>query len=236
MTRRIRHFAPLLALVIVAAAACEPTKPPPPPPPPGQFIAAYLTNETGGTGLRSATPHTFSIPGGGTASQTLNGDGSVDLDIVGTTVDLRTGFQTDPFLLGALETVEVELTPGSVVRIALFLDKDGDGDFAIWAANGSFTGNGTDAAPIDGFTESGASLSVTGATPFLMCPGPGPGPCPIVERTLAELKAGAEPGVGPATIAAIAVHTFTPPGTTFPATPGATVTSLKVNGVELLVP
>jgi hypothetical protein len=236
MTGLIRGFAPLLAIAAVVGAACEPAKPPPPPPPPGLFIASYLTNESGGTGLRTPVPHSFAIPGGGTASQTLSGDGSVELGVNGTTVSARTAIQTVPFVLAALESIEVELAPGSVARIALFLDKDGDGDFAAWAANGSFAGNGSDAAPIDGFTLDGGDLIVGDATEFLVCPGPGPGTCPGVIHTLAELKAGAEPGIGAFTVAAVSVHTFKPLDTPFPASPSATVTSLKVNGTELLVP
>lgn len=238
ISSRFRRVIPLLLLASVLAVACQPAKKAAPPPsqplPPGTFIAYYYASDNQAlTGpKRSVTPFTRTLFNGGTASQALMADGSVGLDVSGAGVgNIRAGFYTVSLRLGDISSIHLGLgsnTDG--VDVELFLDVNGDGEFGVWNAAGDQTSMGGDKDAINGNfpppMATGLSLVIDDTTTYFINGGGG-------NRTLGQLKAGAEPGVTADTRVAIlvSVHILGPE----PAA-SALVNSLRVNGFELLVP
>lgn len=232
MSTRMRYLVLLLSILLIGIGACQPVKKKTPPTP-GSFIAYYVTGSPG-TGFRSVTPHSTQPAGGGTSSQALLPDGSVQLEVVGAadpTLPVKNGFLIVPIRLGDIESIVVQLAPGShhTAGIDLWFDKDGDGDFLQWNAAGNFTGFGGDVWAVDKDISS-ATLNVSNSTLFQLVAGSDQ------DRTLAQLKAGAENGIGAGTRLVIFVYLGVFPQTPDPTNANATVSSVRLNGTELLVP
>lgn len=237
MTRHGSRRRPVPLLIVAVAAlglaACAPAKKAPPaaaPPPPGLFIAYYLSSSSGGMGgddplQRSAAPTTRTLTGGATVTHALRSDGSVAMTVVSPPKVINVSFYTVPVSLGDLSTITVQRAPGTTnaLNLSLLLDVDGDGDFGEWSAGGVFQDLGTDAVGT-GPETGGGTLTVGGSTPFEI-DGAGGG-----TWTLEQLKAGASAGVNAATSAAILVDI------TLGGDGSELVTSLRLNGSELLLP
>jgi hypothetical protein len=219
----------IAGLVALGLAACAPVKTPPAPPP-GLFIEYYLSGAAvmseEARFMRSPEPHARSVADGVTAAQALLPDGSVALAASGPPVLVELAFSTVPLRLGDISTIAVQRASGSTadLGVLLFFDVDGDGDFLDWDEDGFQVGNGDDIFGEGPFTENGTVVNVGGTTSFDLAGGVAP------SRTLDELKAGDEDGIGPETKVAIVVFVSARGGES------SVVTSLLVNGVELLVP
>jgi hypothetical protein len=239
---RRRHRVTRLVVLVTAVAAmlisaCAPTKkvPPPSPPQPGEFIAHYLTLEVATfTGFRSSAPHSRPVGAAGTATQTLLADGSVALDITGLASgdgSVASGFVTVPFRFGDFRTLRIDLVAGSdetVVSLLMF-DTDGDGQFAEWDAAGGYVGPSADlsAQCLDAVS---STATIEDSTVCTLIDANGA----IGTFTVAELKAGAQAGLGANTPASASVIL------TLDARQAAeahsVVSAFVLNGSDLLVP
>jgi hypothetical protein len=213
-----RRLVPLIVVVtaaVIVGAACQPAKKAAPPPAPGTFIAYYWGS--GAETFRSAQPSVHDV-GGGTITHALMPDGAVELTTSGQPPPVDVGFWTVPVRLGDLQSVVVNLTANSaqVLRVDLFVDVDGDGDFFEWDANGNWVGYGDDHWLL-GPTSPTLGITVDGSTVF-------------GTHTLDELKAGTV-GIGPATPVAISVAIMTDAPNEL-----AVMSSMLVNGLDILVP
>ncbi len=227
MAYALRRFAPLVLLAAVAGAACQPVKPPPPPPPPGSFITYYLSDDSSGW-VRSFLPHSRTLAGGATGSQQLLADGSVVLSLANLAPATNGGssFITVPLRLGDIQSIQLQLasTCCEGVSVQLWFDINGDSDFFKWDSNGNggFLGP-DDAASIN---TQASSLLIDDTTTLH-----------VVNNmfTLGQIKAGTwKPTITPDTRVWILVRfgIFNPP----PNNGSATVSALRVNGFDLLVP
>ena len=218
------------AAIALALAACQPAKPAPAPAPvPGQFVAFYSISHDGGT-FRSPTPFTLSVEGGGDAASALGPDGSLGAAATGLTGThfASVGFWVVPVRLGDVATIQLvtSLSDGEY-GIGLGFDLDGDGDIGSWTPGGEFTSVGGDQLASRDRT-SAPSLTIDDSTLFTeFAAGM------ISPQTLGQLKSGSVPGIGPTTRMFILVQfTLRAP----PPDGSALFTSLRLNGVELLVP
>jgi hypothetical protein len=228
----VRRLVPVLGLACLVAA-CTPTKPSPPPIPPGALIAYYYSADNFAlTGpFRSQAPHSrilfdgASMPTDGRAAQDLLPDGSVALAAEGKAAPnaVEVGFWLVPVRLGDIGTINVATTPGSdAVTVDLLLDRNGDGEFGTWDANGNRTSENPDSQAI-GQSEA-PNHTVDDASSFFANG--------IGMTTLGNLKAGAHAGITPDTRVAILVLL----DTTGELEGQAFVTSVRINGVDVLVP
>jgi hypothetical protein len=225
----LRRVMILLVLAATALAACTPVKTGPVP---GRSIAYYyiqdLTLPDPTDAFRSATPFSRAVNGGmGTAQQTLNSQGQVLLEIInaGCPCEATSGFYTPLIPLSSLDNVVVRITPGGTdVQVSLIIDQSGNGEWAEWDANGQRTSFGGDDLGFGPFTQ-GGQVVINDNREFELSEAPGN---PIL--TLAELKAGAEPGIDGNTPVGILVETlgfFTGDATSI-------VTQILVNGIQVL--
>ena len=240
MTRAPRRARRLVVVVVsglvaLLGAQCQPPKPPSPlPPPPGALLTYYVTYEPASlTVFRSPAPHARPVGASGTSAQALLPDGSVALDITGLAPgdgSIGSSFQTRSFRFGDFLALNIDLTAGSDESIVtLLFDVDGDGDFFEWTPAGDYIGNGDDlsAQCLDGVALTGA---IDDSTSCVLIDANGA----IGTFTVGELMAGAHPGIGASTSAAIAV--LLPVDSARSNEAHAVVRSLVLNGFDLLVP
>jgi hypothetical protein len=230
-----RRYALLLLLVGAGSLALmgnscapAPTKPPAPGPQPGENIATYFVIDgvPDGTNMtRSTSPLSLPYSGGnGTASQTLNSDGSVALDVNGTqaTVVGTSGFTIKFGPLSDLSTVVAQTAQGSnQIALSVSFDMNGDGNFG-----GLFNADGTQISfdpDVLALTGSGVT-TINDSTPLTLQFGNAAG-----TFTLAQLKSG-DSGIDPNTPVAVGISLIGPAGSHR----NATVNSVAINDTEKL--
>lgn len=174
-----------------------------------QAEVQYYTKNVNDSFIRSDTPFAT-----GVATQVDNTDGSVTLDINGTSAYADSGFVVYAGRLGDLKGIVLSGT-GSSFGMNLWFDVDKDGEFFAWS-NNVLTGLAGDTYGL-GPSSQGGALVVDGGSTFFMMNGTG-------SPTLAQLQAGAVPGIPADTQIAIWVGVNTDSGSL-----SATITSLTVN-------
>jgi len=229
----VRLAVPVIALLALLATACTPVKPRVVP---GRSIAYYFVEDfllpPDTDSFRSTTPFTQSVNGGaGAASQTLNSDGTVMLNISNAGGGCLcggafTGFYTPLFPLGDLTNVRVRLAPGSSpVEVDLVIDQSGDGQWGQWDSSGQSTGFVGDETAIGPLT-AGGYVEINDSRLFDLDQAGG-------TFTLGELKAGVASGIDANTRVGLLVFAFG--DNLFLADDANTVvTSLTLNGVDIL--
>lgn len=223
---------PRQLLTSVAIALCAATLPATPasdatdgdvslrfPESPGENITYFTINDGVGF-IRSPMPQSLSVDGGGTASQSLKSNGSVVLDINAAAGYADVGFYFAFGRLDDLESIVLGRASGSDdVRLNLYFDLDGDGQFFTWVDDVL-----DDVAPDKYATLSGMfpdQVAVNDST-FFNVVGEG-------SHTLGDLKSGAVSGIGANTIVGIWIGNSVTSGDY-----DAAAASLTVNNVELL--
>lgn len=223
MARRpVRWMLVALAAVTVAAgAACTPVKAPAP----GRSIGTYYAVDATITPppmfpaniFRSFSPGMrTSSNGAGTMSQRLDGNAVILQAVNGVG---QAGFGIHPVRLGDIQSIRIRVeVGGDAVQFFMILDKNNDGEFLTYDANGKATGLGGDEIATDGATFS--ELFINDNRRFTLRSN-------NAVRDLFGLKTGTEPGISANTRVIIGVQT------TFPDTLIAVV-SFQLNDVELL--
>lgn len=229
----VRLALPVVTLLALLATACMPLKPRAVP---GRSIAYYFVEDfllpSPTDSFRSTTPFTQSVNGGaGAASQTLNSDGTVMLSLSNAggcpCGGAFTGFYTPLFRLGDLVNARVRLAPGSSpVELNLVIDQSGDGQWGQWDSNGQSTGFVGDETAFGPVT-AGGYVEINDSRVFDLDQAGG-------SFTLGELKAGVAPGIDANTRVGLFLFAFVD-NLLLPDDANTVVTSLVLNGVELLV-
>lgn len=150
-------------------------------------VAYYYVSGDAGF-LRSTTPINEST-GGGSASQTDNGNGTITVDLSSVSNYADSGFSIDAGTLNDLNGALVQNT-GDDIGFNLWFDVDGNGEFFAWSGGTPDTMTDLDGDKyILGPASSAGVLEITGSTQFTsLQPGGG-------DYTLDQLKAGAASGI-----------------------------------------
>jgi hypothetical protein len=213
----------LVAVTVAAGAACTPIKRPTP----GRSIGTYYAVDNTVPGFNPATfpANVFrsfsptmrtSSNGAGTMSQRLDGN-AVILQVVNGVG--QAGFGILPVRLGDIQSIRIRVeVGGDAVQFFMILDKDNDGQFLTYDANGKATGLGGDEIAFDGLTFS--ELFINDNRNFTL-------ESNNAVRQLFALKQGVEPGISADTRVIVGVLTGFPDSL-------IAVSSFQLNDVELL--